>query len=141
MPHQTTTLAILATLVVVLFTYQYLASPPPVDLDTYIPLSPNSAKFGTEVPGLNSNIQDAQDLDWDDLPDGGGELLSGEAGINEKRRVRVDLGVMSRCPDARLCESVMDKVFSYPGVREKVDVRLNYIGRQVHFHLDPILRV
>lgn len=100
MPHQTTTLAILATLIVVLFTYQYLAARPPVDLDTYIPLSPNSAKFGTEVPELNSNIQDAQDLDWDDLPDGGGELLSGESGVNEKRRVRVDLGVMSRCPDA-----------------------------------------
>ncbi|KAI5455118.1 hypothetical protein NCC49_002389 [Naganishia albida] len=128
MPLKTPTLAVLATLVVVLFTYQYLASTPG-DLDTYIPLSPNSAKFGSEVPGLNSNIQDAQDLDWDDLPEGGGELLSGEAGASEQRRVKVDLGVMSRCPDARLCESVMDKVFSYPGVREKIDVRLNYIGR------------
>lgn len=99
MPLKTPTLAVLATLVVVLFTYQYLASTPG-DLDTYIPLSPNSAKFGSEVPGLNSNIQDAQDLDWDDLPEGGGELLSGEAGASEQRRVKVDLGVMSRCPDA-----------------------------------------
>jgi hypothetical protein len=100
MPLKTTTLAVLATLVVVLFTYQYLASSSSGDLESYIPLSPNSAKFGSEVPGLNSNIQDAQDLDWDDLPDAGGELLSGEAGSSEKRRVRVDLGVMSRCPDA-----------------------------------------
>lgn len=104
MPHHTTTLAILATLVVLLFLYQHLSTPPPIDLDSYTPLAPNSAKFGTDVQGPSSNIQDAEDRDWDHLPAEGGELMSGAGGLGamagEKRRVKVDLGVMSRCPDA-----------------------------------------
>lgn len=101
MPHHTTTVAILAAVVIMLFVYQY--APSTVDLESYRPASPNSAKFGLDVEGLTSNIQDADDLDWDDLPEEGGDLLNGEgdqiASI-DKRKVKVDLGVMSRCPDA-----------------------------------------
>lgn len=101
MPHHTTTIAILAAVLVVLFVYQYVGTPS-ADLDTYIPFS-SSAKFGTPVEGLTSNIQDAEDLDWDDLPEAGGDLLMGEgeqAVSSGERKVRIDLGVMSRCPDA-----------------------------------------
>lgn len=101
MPHHTTTIAILAAVLVILFLYQYVGTPS-ADLDTYIPFA-NSAKFGTQIEGLTSNIQDAEDLDWDDLPEAGGDLLMGEgeqAVSNGKRKVRIDLGVMSRCPDA-----------------------------------------
>ncbi|KAJ9097723.1 hypothetical protein QFC21_004761 [Naganishia friedmannii] len=136
MPHQTTTLAILATVVVLLFTYQYLSTSSAVDLQDYIPLSPNSAKFGVDgvSDGLASNIQDAEDLDWDHLPEVDTELMTGPGNhapsdMTEKRKVNVELGVMSRCPDARLCESTMDKVFSYPGIGEKVNITLSYIGR------------
>ena len=102
MPHHTTTIAILAAIVVMLFVYQYVGTPSSVDLDTYVPLT-NSVKFGATVKGLTSNIQEAEDLDWDALPEAGGDLLNGEgdqAVSSGKRKVRIDLGVMSRCPDA-----------------------------------------
>jgi len=41
--------------------------------------------------------------------------------------VPVVLGVMSRCPDALLCESVFDRVISKVG-HEKVDLSLTFIG-------------
>jgi hypothetical protein len=109
MPHQSTTLAILATIVVMLFVYQYVGPRSAVDLNSYVPSSPNSAKFGLDVEGLTSNIQDAEDLDWDDLPEEGGDLLNGEGDsvTSEKRKVRVDLGVMSRCPDAVSSELIV----------------------------------
>lgn len=44
--------------------------------------------------------------------------------------VRVDLGVMSRCPDALLCEEVFDQVISKVGL-EKIDLRLDYIAKCV----------
>lgn len=107
MPHHTTTLAILATVVVLLFTYQYISTTSFVDLQDYIPASPNSAKFGVDgiSDGLSSNIQDAEDLDWDHLPEVEAELMTGpgsHAPIDTvvKRKVNVELGVMSRCPDA-----------------------------------------
>ncbi|TFK75919.1 hypothetical protein BDN72DRAFT_356691 [Pluteus cervinus] len=43
------------------------------------------------------------------------------------RRVTVELGVMSRCPDALLCESVFNEVL--PKVADKVDLSLLYIGK------------
>jgi hypothetical protein len=41
-------------------------------------------------------------------------------------RVPVTLGVMSRCPDALLCETLFDKVI--PRVAEKIDLSLAYIA-------------
>ncbi|KAJ7283661.1 hypothetical protein C8J57DRAFT_1432707 [Mycena rebaudengoi] len=41
-------------------------------------------------------------------------------------RVPVELGVMSRCPDALLCEALFDKVLKKVG--EKVDLRLVYVA-------------
>ncbi|KAI5120682.1 hypothetical protein M0805_006971 [Coniferiporia weirii] len=42
-------------------------------------------------------------------------------------KVPVTLGVMSRCPDALLCESVFDKVL--PQVDGKVNLTLSFIGK------------
>ncbi|KAI0036718.1 hypothetical protein K488DRAFT_40354 [Vararia minispora EC-137] len=42
-------------------------------------------------------------------------------------KVPVTLGVMSRCPDALLCEAVFDQVLKK--VADKVDLRLTYIGK------------
>lgn len=44
-------------------------------------------------------------------------------------KVPVTLGVMSRCPDALLCESVFDKVLKTAG--DKADVALSFIGTYV----------
>ncbi|TDL29882.1 hypothetical protein BD410DRAFT_45349 [Rickenella mellea] len=50
------------------------------------------------------------------------------AGFSQQRHVKVPvlLGVMSRCPDALICESVFDKVLSQVG--DKVDLSLSFIG-------------
>jgi len=56
-----------------------------------------------------------------------GSLLDGGDQSNA-RRVQVDLGVMSRCPDARLCEAVFDDVLKTPGIPDKVNLTLNYIA-------------
>jgi hypothetical protein len=45
------------------------------------------------------------------------------------RRVPVTLGVMSRCPDALLCETLFDKVI--PRVAQKIDLSLAYVARHV----------
>lgn len=45
-------------------------------------------------------------------------------------KVPVVLGVMSRCPDAILCESVWDTVLQQVG--NKVDISLSFIGRCAH---------
>ncbi|KAH9049722.1 hypothetical protein EDB84DRAFT_1260526 [Lactarius hengduanensis] len=45
-------------------------------------------------------------------------------------RVPVTLGVMSRCPDALLCETLFDKVI--PKVAEKIDLSLTFIARRGH---------
>lgn len=47
----------------------------------------------------------------------------------EKAKVQVQLGVMSQCPDALLCESRFNDVLER--VAEKVDLSLVYIGRQI----------
>lgn len=44
-------------------------------------------------------------------------------------KVPVTLGVMSRCPDALLCESVFDKVLAQAG--DKVQMSLSFIGKYV----------
>ncbi|KAK1224376.1 hypothetical protein PQX77_012672 [Marasmius sp. AFHP31] len=46
---------------------------------------------------------------------------------NDAQRVPVQLGVMSQCPDALLCESVFDQVLKK--VSDKVDFSLVYIGQ------------
>jgi len=43
-------------------------------------------------------------------------------------RVPVELGVMSRCPDALLCESVFDQVLKEVG-RQKMNLSLIYVAR------------
>lgn len=42
-------------------------------------------------------------------------------------RVPVVLGVMSRCPDALLCETLFDKVV--PKVTDKIELSLAYVAR------------
>ena len=42
-------------------------------------------------------------------------------------KVPVVLGVMSRCPDALLCESVFEQVLRR--VNDKVDISLTFIGK------------
>ncbi|KAI0092070.1 hypothetical protein BDY19DRAFT_990816 [Irpex rosettiformis] len=42
-------------------------------------------------------------------------------------KVPLTLGVMSQCPDALLCESVIDRTLQH--VRDKVDLSLTFIGR------------
>ena len=42
-------------------------------------------------------------------------------------RVPLDLGVMSRCPDALLCESLFDEILE--SVSGKVDLSLIYVAR------------
>ena len=45
----------------------------------------------------------------------------------DKVRVPVTLGVMSRCPDALLCEAVFDQVLNK--VMDMVDLQLTYVGQ------------
>ena len=45
-------------------------------------------------------------------------------------KVPVVLGVMSRCPDAILCESVFNRVLQRTG--GKVDISLSFIAQYVH---------
>ncbi|KAI0254750.1 hypothetical protein BJV78DRAFT_1273821 [Lactifluus subvellereus] len=47
--------------------------------------------------------------------------------LTNTRRVPVTLGVMSRCPDALLCETLFDKVI--PRVAQKIDLSLAYVAR------------
>ena len=46
---------------------------------------------------------------------------------DEDVKVPVTLGVMSRCPDALICEATFDKVV--PQVLDKIDLSLEFIGR------------
>ncbi|KAH8999042.1 hypothetical protein EDB92DRAFT_1832143 [Lactarius akahatsu] len=62
-----------------------------------------------------SSITDAQDS-WS-IP----------GSFTNNLRVPVILGVMSRCPDALLCETLFDKVI--PKVAEKIDLSLTFIAR------------
>lgn len=45
-------------------------------------------------------------------------------------KVPVVLGVMSRCPDAILCESVFNRVLQRAG--GKMDISLSFIAKYVH---------
>lgn len=47
-----------------------------------------------------------------------------------KHRVPVTLGVMSKCPDARVCESVFDDVIKTVG-HGMIDIRFSFIGKYV----------
>ncbi|KAL0579538.1 hypothetical protein V5O48_002467 [Marasmius crinis-equi] len=47
--------------------------------------------------------------------------------MNDDQRVPVQLGVMSRCPDALLCENIFDQVLKK--VSNKIDFSLVYIGK------------
>ncbi|KAL7419243.1 hypothetical protein Q5752_006080 [Cryptotrichosporon argae] len=49
-------------------------------------------------------------------------------------KVNVSLHVMSRCPDARLCESVFDEVLHTNGVMDKVALDMHYIATLEHAH-------
>ena len=51
-------------------------------------------------------------------------------------KVPVVLGVMSRCPDAILCESVFDEVIGEVG--NKIDLTLTFIGTYVFARLVQI---
>jgi hypothetical protein len=49
--------------------------------------------------------------------------------FTEDVKVPVVLGVMSRCPDAILCEAVWDRVLQRVG--DKVDISLSFIAKYV----------
>jgi hypothetical protein len=49
--------------------------------------------------------------------------------ISDDMKVPVVLGVMSRCPDAILCESVFNRVLQRVG--EKVEISLSFIAKYV----------
>jgi len=56
------------------------------------------------------------------------EALSGPGPLTDAHhRVPVMLGVMSRCPDALLCETLFDKVI--PKVAPKIDLSLAYVAK------------
>ncbi|WWD17678.1 hypothetical protein CI109_102119 [Kwoniella shandongensis] len=46
----------------------------------------------------------------------------------QSNKVNLSLFVMSRCPDARLCEDLFEEVFKTDGVFDKVNLDMNYIG-------------
>lgn len=47
-------------------------------------------------------------------------------------KVPVELGVMSRCPDATLCENLFDRVLQK--VSDKMDLTLRYVAKCVEWH-------
>ncbi|WWC86469.1 uncharacterized protein L201_001346 [Kwoniella dendrophila CBS 6074] len=47
---------------------------------------------------------------------------------HQSSKVNVSLYVMSRCPDARLCEDVFDSVINKEGILDKIDLNIGYIG-------------
>jgi hypothetical protein len=53
--------------------------------------------------------------------------VAGLSNFDDDRKVPVILGVMSRCPDAQLCESVFDDVLKQVGV--KMSLEMTYIAR------------
>jgi hypothetical protein len=53
--------------------------------------------------------------------------------IRPNVKVPVHLGVMSRCPDALLCETVFNRVLER--VAEKIDLSLTYVAECVHIVL------
>lgn len=60
-----------------------------------------------------------------DVQDGGSAFTLLKADV----KVPVTLGVMSRCPDALLCEAVFDKVVAQVG--DKMELSLSFIGKCV----------
>ncbi|ODN77992.1 hypothetical protein L202_05081 [Cryptococcus amylolentus CBS 6039] len=50
------------------------------------------------------------------------------AGEEDRERVNVTLYVMSRCPDARLCENTFGSVLRSPSVPSKINLSLQFIG-------------
>lgn len=50
-----------------------------------------------------------------------------QTAISDDMKVPVVLGVMSRCPDAILCESVFDRVLQRVG--DKIDISLSFIAK------------
>lgn len=57
--------------------------------------------------------------------------------VEEDVKVPVVLGVMSKCPDALICEATMDKVLKQ--VNDKVDLSLSFIGTCVCTLLESVL--
>ena len=53
-----------------------------------------------------------------------------QTAISDDVKVPVVLGVMSRCPDAILCESVFNRVLQREG--DKVAISLSFIAKYVH---------
>ncbi|WVQ97627.1 hypothetical protein IAU59_004741 [Kwoniella sp. CBS 9459] len=59
---------------------------------------------------------------------GRSEVATGLGDVVSYDRVNVSLYVMSRCPDARLCESVFQQVLSTDGIQDKINFDVGYIG-------------
>lgn len=58
-------------------------------------------------------------------------------GFDADTKVPVELGVMSRCPDALLCESVFNDVLRK--VSDKVDLSLRYVAKCVDIWTSNVL--
>ena len=56
-------------------------------------------------------------------------VLQSSESFDADTKVPVELGVMSRCPDALLCESVFNNVLHK--VSDKVDLSLRYVAKCV----------
>ena len=59
--------------------------------------------------------------------------------FTEDVKVPVVLGVMSRCPDAMLCEAVWDRVLQRVG--DKVDISLSFIAKYVLAYETGVLHI
>ncbi|WVR06078.1 hypothetical protein IAU60_003106 [Kwoniella sp. DSM 27419] len=55
--------------------------------------------------------------------------VSLESPSSQPAKVNISMYVMSRCPDARMCEKVFQQVIETDGVLKKIDVDIGYIGQ------------
>lgn len=91
----------------------------------------DSFSVASETPSFASpsTSEDENTLLNEDLPSKSAESYSSSLTSTKPQvRVRVDLNVMSRCPDARVCEAMMDEVLLSSGIRDRITLKMNYIG-------------
>ncbi|THH11935.1 hypothetical protein EW145_g318 [Phellinidium pouzarii] len=99
---------LLTTIILAMFAPSLLTLPALAAASTYARLM---LQFPSYMPGQNAFA--------------GGEFTS--APEDDEVKVPVTLGVMSRCPDALLCETVFDKVL--PQVNDRINLTLSFIGQ------------
>ncbi|OCF37663.1 hypothetical protein I316_00790 [Kwoniella heveanensis BCC8398] len=90
-----------------------------------------SVSIGVAAAPSQQLVQQPFDHDAQILDEGasaGGTPVSKHDIIASNDRVNVSLYVMSRCPDARLCESVFQQVLHADGILDKINFDVGYIG-------------